>query len=68
MKQVKKVLKPDLSRDFPRSASECGMEEAWGLGLLDDPQPPLKQKEDPTRFKYSRDDVCQSQQSGPKIK
>lgn len=49
-----------VSADFPKSAKECGMEEAWGLGLLDDPQPPLKKPSDPYRFKHSRSDYTQS--------
>jgi hypothetical protein len=62
MKNPEKKLntKETLKTDFPKSASECGMEEAWGLGLLDDPQPPLKTPEDPYRFKHSRSDFTQS--------
>ena len=38
---------PDAEREKaekPLTAADVGMEEAWGLGLLDDPQPPPVQR------------------------
>lgn len=46
--------------NMPKSAAECGMEEAFGLGLLNDPQPDLPQKQSPYQFRHSRTDFTRS--------
>ena len=48
------------TENIPQSAADCGMEEAFGLGLLNDPSPPLKRQERAHRFCHSRTDVTKS--------